>query len=188
MTGHTAKGWPYALPTDALIDYPAASLELANKLDGMRDFVFLPTGTDGLSAGITTAAGITELQDSLAVKFRILFTPPVAGMFTYSVQTVFAVNDGVWTRAEIIARILKQSDNSPGNSPPSGTGYEVHASVYGNLTGGVQYPAAQVQNRCPVAAGVPIYGAAFILVYTGTFNYWNGPAYARAFASFTPSQ
>ena len=33
MTGHTAKGYPYALPTDALIDFPTASLELANKLD-----------------------------------------------------------------------------------------------------------------------------------------------------------
>lgn len=32
MTGHTAKGVPYALPTDALIDYPTASLELANKI------------------------------------------------------------------------------------------------------------------------------------------------------------
>ena len=33
MTGHTARGIPYALPTDALIDYPAASLELANLIE-----------------------------------------------------------------------------------------------------------------------------------------------------------
>lgn len=34
MTGHTSRGVPYALPTDTLIDYPTASLELANLLDG----------------------------------------------------------------------------------------------------------------------------------------------------------
>jgi hypothetical protein len=33
LAGHTAKGYPYALPGDALTDWPATSLELANLLD-----------------------------------------------------------------------------------------------------------------------------------------------------------
>src|SRR5580765_7441880 len=33
MTGHTAKGFPYALGTDPLTDWPATSLELANLLE-----------------------------------------------------------------------------------------------------------------------------------------------------------
>lgn len=40
MTGHTGKGVPYALGTDALVDYPATSLELANLMERSQVVAF----------------------------------------------------------------------------------------------------------------------------------------------------
>lgn len=78
MTGHTTKGWPYALPTDALIDYPAASLELANLLQ--------KTLSPVAALEATAAVGVTS-QDSNAPQ-TIITAPAFTadGSTTYEVE------------------------------------------------------------------------------------------------------
>lgn len=50
MSGLTTRGVPYAVATDALVDYPALSLALANKID---------SDAAGTTAAVTPGANVT---------------------------------------------------------------------------------------------------------------------------------
>jgi hypothetical protein len=76
MTGHTTKGTPYALPTDALVDWPAASLELANKIDALV-WTALPFAAGWSNYDVSYTGG-TYSKDALGivrVRGLVKFTP-----------------------------------------------------------------------------------------------------------------
>jgi hypothetical protein len=51
--GHTTGGWPYVQGADALTDFPALSLELANKLEAAPTWNAIPNGA--ATPGFATA-------------------------------------------------------------------------------------------------------------------------------------
>src|SRR4249920_2782239 len=87
MTGHTARGVPYALPTDALTDYPAASLELANLLNPAPAVVAtLPTTGlyDGRTVLLQAGAGVTAVlwhmrYSATLAAWQMIGGPPLSG-------------------------------------------------------------------------------------------------------------
>ena len=135
-----------------------------------------PAGAGTNGGGITAASGPSS--SPIRSTKRVYFTPPVAGVFSYVVEGIANCNDAAWVRTDFWAQILRASDSAK-------LAPDLNRIV--TRTGGTYYCSWRVENRCNVAAGVPVFGAAFIVVSSGTWNYWQGASYLRAFAAFTPS-
>lgn len=101
MTGHTGKGFPYALPTDALIDWPTASLELATKLEARASVVAsLPTSpADGDEVYYVHPAGTAVWHLRYRAAAGSYKWECIGGTPLYAVQTSVVQNGatGTWT-------------------------------------------------------------------------------------------
>jgi hypothetical protein len=71
MPDTTPGGYPYALPADPLVNWPATSQSLAEKLEALK-----PTG--GATAGLKIAAGTASGGDATVTFPPGLFTAPPA--------------------------------------------------------------------------------------------------------------
>jgi hypothetical protein len=99
MPANTANGYPYAEPTDPLVQWPATSQALAEKIDDtITDAVYaarIPVSTPGwaqpVPAGYTAIGKLVFLTgqvtiDSAAIDTLIgVFPPPEGGVYMYPV-------------------------------------------------------------------------------------------------------
>jgi hypothetical protein len=107
MTGHTAKGYPYALGSDAVTDWPATSLELAAKLDSMRvishtEFTAPVAVSSGSAAGANTVVTAPAFTADGATPYMFEFFAPTANPASAISAQLFvtlwdgAVDLGTW--------------------------------------------------------------------------------------------